>query len=82
MAKVRIKLDRGNVRDHLLKSDGVAQVTENLANKINQNAGGGYTVIRRDYKNRVTYEVRDEREGSLFREANSGRLASAVRAAR
>jgi nucleoside-triphosphatase THEP1 len=82
MAKVKIKIDRGNVRDELLKSEGVAKVTEDLANKVNQKAGGGYTVIRRNNQNRITFEVRDEREGSLFREANSGNLASALRAAK
>jgi hypothetical protein len=82
MAKVRIKIDRGNVRDELLKSEGVAKVTEEIANKVKQSAGAGYRVIRKDNKNRTAFEVRDEREGSLFREANSGNLARALRAAK
>jgi hypothetical protein len=79
MAKVRIKLNRGNVRNELLKNEDIARVTQSIANQVNSSAGGHYTVERKNHQNRITFEVRDRRPGSFFREANNGDLARALR---
>jgi hypothetical protein len=79
MAKTRIKINRENVRNELLKNEDIARLTQSIANQLNSNAGGHYTVERKNNQNRITFEVRDRRPGSFFREANSGDLARALR---
>jgi hypothetical protein len=79
MAKTRIRLVRENVRKELLRSEEIARVTERIARQVNSSAGGHYTVERKNHQNRITFEVRDRRPGSFFREANNGDLARALR---
>jgi hypothetical protein len=82
MAKPKIKLNRQNVRQELLRNEDIAKLTESLANRVRDSAGYQYIVIRKNYQNRITFEVRDPRTGSMYREATSGRLTSALRSIR
>lgn len=57
MPRVRVKINRANIRKQILLSGGASGMCKNIAYSMANRAGPGYAVHARKSKNRARWEV-------------------------
>jgi hypothetical protein len=78
MAKARVyaKLDKAGIAE-LMKSEELGKVLEQVANKLESDAGGGYEVVV-EYNRRTSRVISMVKSDNFGREAATGALARAA----
>lgn len=75
--KVWVQLNSAEVRK-ILKGPGTTQLLKDLGEQVVQAGGSDYEVQEGSRQNRAVVNVIDPREGAMFRESQTGRLARAL----
>ena len=78
--KVKLVLHDDAIQE-LLKSPGIVADLNRRAEQIATQAGPEFEITNKIHKQRAVVNVEDKTEGSMFREAETGKLARAVEAA-